>query len=121
MSDSRNESRASGFDREEFISRMIPILGSRNMEIGSQQLVDMMTYPELSDLAWMKLLRHQERLTGDLLCQVIKRHERQRVEAAALVLLKDPTPEQLCCVHTFVPEYAALAKARLAKLGYKIP
>jgi len=121
MSDSHNKAGVSGFDRERFISQMIPILGSRNTEIGSQQLVDIMSYPELSDLAWMKLLRYPERLAGDLLCQVVKRHERHRVEAAALVLFQDPTTEQLCCIHTFVPEYASVAKAMLAKLGYQIP
>jgi hypothetical protein len=121
MTDSRKAAGSTEFDPDDFVRRMIPILASRNQEIGSQQLVDIMAYPELCDLAWMKLLRHPERLTGDLLCQVVKRHERHRVEAAALVLLKDPTTEQLCCVHTFVPEYAGVAKTMLADLGCKLP
>jgi len=108
------------FDPEEFVKMMIPILAS-HMEIGSQQLVDMMSYVELCDLAWMKLLRHPDRLTGDLLCQVIKRHERFRVEAAALLLLKEPTTEQLCCVHTFVSEYAGVARTMLVKRGCRLP
>ena len=109
------------FDREDFVKRMIPMLESRNMEIGSAQLVEIMVFPELCDLAWMKLLRHRDELTGDLLCEVIKLHLRYRVEAAALLLLKDPTTDQLCCVHTFVPEYVGDVKAMLTKKGYDLP
>ena len=120
MSDNTERSSGAEFDREEFIARMIPILQARNMELGGRQLVDLMEFPEISDLAWAKLCRQRERLDNDLLCQVVKRHPRFRLEAGGTVLMNDPTTEQICCVHTFVPELAATARSMLEKRGYPL-
>ncbi|MFA6604035.1 MAG: hypothetical protein WCT10_04340 [Patescibacteria group bacterium] len=121
MPDNRNDIDAPGFNRESFIKRMIPILSSSNMEIGTLQLVDILSFPELSDLAWAKLLRHSERLPTDILCQVVMCHARFRFEAASLLLFKNPSVDQLCCVYAFVPEFASMIRLRLALLGYQLP
>jgi len=121
MSDARSRSEKGGFDRDAFVAKMIPILASRNLEIGERQLVELMNYVELSDLAWAKLTRRRDRKDNDLLCQVIRKHPRFRLEAAGSVLMNDPTPEQLCQVHTFVPQMAALAATMLEKLGCTLP
>jgi hypothetical protein len=121
MSHHRKTPEPAAFDREEFIGRMIPILRARNMDIGPKQLVELMSFPELCELAWIKLIRRPENLDNGILCQVIKNYPQHRVEAAALVLLREPTIEHLCCINTFVPQYRSVCSAMLAKHGYQLP
>jgi hypothetical protein len=121
MSSNRTTSNSAAFDREEFITKMITILRSRNMELGPKQLVELMHFPEICELAWVKLIRRPENLDNDILCQVVRKYPQHRVEAAALVLLREPTVEHLCCINTFVPQYHSVCDAMLAKHGYQLP